>query len=154
MFDWYSLFNTVFFSILMTFGWTLMFNMPKKYIIQCLMITAMGCGLRNSLLQYQLDLVTATFFASIVCGFLGVFVSKRWLVPPKTMIVPSVICMMPGVTAYKAMISMIQLGYIGYSDALFTQMMQYFFNAMFVMMALVFGLSLPATLFYRRQPIV
>ena len=62
--------------------------------------------------------------------------------------------MMPGVTAYKAMISLVQLGYFGYDQTLFVQMLNYAFNAMFITGALVFGLSLPAAIFYRKQPIV
>jgi uncharacterized membrane protein YjjB (DUF3815 family) len=62
--------------------------------------------------------------------------------------------MMPGIAAYKAMVSMVQIGYFGYSDELFNQMMVYFFEALFVTSALVLGLSIPGLLFYRRRAIV
>ena len=52
------------------------------------------------------------------------------------------------------MVSMVQIGYFGFSLSLFVQMMTYFFEALFVISALVLGLSIPGILFYRRKPIV
>lgn len=141
-------------SALATVGWCLVFNVPRYNLWQCVLITALGYGLRNSLLNLHFSLISATFFASLVSSGLGIYLSKRYFITPKAVIVPGLVCMMPGITAYKAMVSLIQLGYYGYSPSLFDQMMGYFMNAMFVIGALVFGLSLPATIFYRKQPIV
>ena len=59
-----------------------------------------------------------------------------------------------GIAAYKAMVSMVQIGYFGFSDELFSQMMVYLFEALFVTSGLVLGLSIPGLLFYRRRAIV
>ena len=72
----------------------------------------------------------------------------------KMILVPAMLCMMPGITAYKAMISFVQLGYYGYNPQVFTQMMDFSFNAIFVTAALVFGISLPTSFWYRTKPIV
>lgn len=85
---------------------------------------------------------------------LGVRYAQRYGLPPKALIVPSLICMMPGIAAYKAMVSMVQIGYFGFSMDLFIIMMHHFFEAIFVISALVLGLSIPGILFYRRKPIV
>lgn len=139
---------------LMTLGWSLMLNVPRQNLWQCMLITALGYGLRNTLLACEFSLIFATFFAALVSSILGIYLSKRYLITPKAVIVPGLVCMMPGITAYKAMVSLIQIGYYGYSAQLFDQMMHYFVNAMFVIGALVVGLSLPATIFYRNRPIV
>ncbi len=49
---------------------------------------------------------------------------------------------------------MVQIGYFGFSDELFSQMMVYLFEALFVTSGLVLGLSIPGLLFYRRRAIV
>ena len=59
--------------------------------------------------------------------------------------------MIPGVHAYKAMISMVQIHHFGFSDTLFEQMISSFINTSFILGAIVFGLALPGLLFYRQN---
>lgn len=153
-FDWMNLLESALFASVMTLGWSLMVNVPKRYLWQCLLITVIGYGLRNILLQLQVNLILSTFLAAGVSAFLSIYLAKRFLLTPKMILVPALLCMMPGVTAYKAMISFVQLGYYGFNQAVFAQMMNFAFNAIFVTAALVFGISLPSSLFYRKQPIV
>lgn len=141
-------------ACIITLGWTLMFNVPKSFIGVCLLLTVCGFGTKTVMVNHDIHLVLATFCGAMVASFLGVAVSKRHILPPKTLIVPSIICLMPGIVAYKAMISMVQIGYVGFSMPLFEQMMRYFFEAIFVISGLVLGLSIPSILFYRRRPIV
>lgn len=152
--DFISLAQAAFFAALMTLGWSLMVNVPRHYIWQSLLISAIGYSLRELLIQFGVNLVLTSFVAAVVTAFLSIYLAKRYLITPKTILVPALLCMMPGVTAYKAMISLVQLGYFGYDQTLFVQMLNYAFNAMFITGALVFGLSLPAAIFYRKQPIV
>ena len=141
-------------ACLITFGWTLMLNVPKSFIGVCLLLTVSGFGTKTLLVNHDVHLVLATFCGAMVASFLGVAVSRRYILPPKTLIIPSIICLMPGIVAYKAMISMVQIGYAGFSMPLFEQMMRYFFEAIFVISGLVLGLSIPSIVFYRRRPIV
>lgn len=141
-------------SCMITFGWCLMFTLPKRYIGLCVVMTALGFCVKASLLYFNSHLAVATFFASMLPSFLGVHFAQKHGLPPKALIVPSVIFLMPGIVAYKAMVSMVQIGYFGFSMNLFVQMMTYFFEAIFIISALVLGLSIPGILFYRRKPIV
>lgn len=141
-------------SCIITLGWCLMFTLPRRYIGHCMVITALGFGSRLVMTHFGVHLAVATFFGSMFASFLGVYFAQRYRLPPKALIVPSLICMMPGIAAYKAMVSMVQIGYFGFSMELFVLMMSYFFNAIFVISALVLGLSIPGILFYRRKPIV
>ena len=152
--DFISLAQAAFFAALMTLGWSLMVNVPRHYIWQSLLISAIGYSLRELLIQFGVNLVLTSFVAAVVTAFLSIYLAKRYLITPKTILVPALLCMMPGVTAYKAMISLVQLGYFGYDQTLFVQMLNYAFHAMFITGALVLGLSLPAAIFYRKQPIV
>lgn len=80
--------------------------------------------------------------------------SHRYLAHPKAFTVAAIIPMIPGVHAYKAMISMVQIHHFGFSDALFEQMISSFINTSFILGAIVFGLALPGLLFYRQKPVV
>ena len=131
-----------------------MFTLPSRYIIYCLVMTALGFGAKSVMVNMGIHLAVATFFGSMLASFLGVWFAQRFRLPPKALIVPSVICLMPGIPAYKAMVSMVQIGYFGFDMSLFVVMMSYFFEAIFVISALVLGLSIPGILFYRRKPIV
>lgn len=152
--DYFRLLESVLFASIMTLGWSLMVNVPKNHLLKCVMISIVGFGSRNIWLQLGMNLISASFISAVLMAFLAVYFAKRFLVTPKAMLVPAILCMMPGVTAYKAMISLVQLGYDGYNPVLFSQMMDYALNAFFTTMALVFGLSLPSTVIYRKEPIL
>lgn len=150
----FDLLEKIVLSCIITIGWCLMFTLPKAYIRHALLVTALGVGIKYVMLAFEIHLAVATFFGAMVGSFLGVYYAQQCKLPPKALIVPSLICMMPGITAYKAMVSMVQIGYFGFSMELFVLMMRYFFDAIFVISALVLGLSIPGILFYRRKPIV
>lgn len=118
------------------------------------MMTVLGYVTKMGLLALGSHLAVATFFGAMLPSFLGVYFAQRHGLPPKALIVPSVIFLMPGIVAYKAMVTMVQIGYFGFGMELFVLMMTYFFEALFVISALVLGLSIPGILFYRKKPIV
>lgn len=148
------LLSDVLLSCVITLGWCLMFTLPSRYIVYCLVMTALGFGSKSLMVYGGVHLAVATFFGSMFASFLGVWFAQRFRLPPKALIVPSVICLMPGIAAYKAMVNMVQIGYFGFDMTLFVTMMSHFFEAIFVICALVLGLSIPGILFYRRKPIV
>ncbi len=141
-------------ACIITFGWCLMFTMPKRYTPICLMMAGIGFATKLLLVEIGWHLMVATFFGAMLASFVGVYFSQKFRLTPKALIVPSVIPLMPGIAAYKAMVSMVQIGYFGFNLPLFTYMMDNFFEAIFVISALVLGLSIPGLLFYRRKPIV
>lgn len=136
-----------------TLGWCFMFTLPKRYMPTCLMITALGFGIKTTL-DLHLPPMISTFFGAMLASFLGVYFAQKYKLTPKALIVPSIICLMPGISAYKAMVSLVQIGYFGFNMPLFTYMMTNFFGAIFVISALVLGISVPGLLFYRHKPIV
>lgn len=149
MIVWHSLVACV-----MTLGWCLMFGLPKRYFGICMAMTFVGFGLRQVLLTNTVSLMLATFFAAMTTSFMGVYFAKKHQITPKAFIVPSIVCLMPGIAAYKAMVNLVKLGYLGFEMGLFTAMMSQFVEAIFVILALVIGLSIPSLLFYREKPIV
>lgn len=96
----------------------------------------------------------STLVGAALIGFIGVHLSHRYLAHPKVFTVAAIIPMIPGVHAYKAMIAIVQIHHYGFSDELFSQMINSFINTTFILGALVFGLALPGLLFYRGKPVV
>lgn len=147
-------FRDLLLSCIITLGWTLMFNVPRRYVIYCLILTFFGYGCKSALHQHGVHLAPATFCGSMLASFTGVYFSKRLIIPPKALIIPSLICLMPGIAAYKAMVAVVRISYEGFNIVLFGDMINRSFEAVFVAGALVLGLSIPSTVIYRRKPIV
>lgn len=141
-------------AALVALGFAINFNLPRRHLPMCALMTMIAYASRQIMLENNIHLVSATFTASMLTSLIGVLVARSQKLPPKTLIVPSTICLMPGIAAYKAMLSIVQIGYFGFSMTLFSQMLIYFFEALFVICALVLGLSTPSLFFYRRRPIV
>ncbi|BFU60123.1 MULTISPECIES: threonine/serine exporter family protein [Rodentibacter] len=149
-----SLLDDMFFAAIPAVGFALVFNVPQKALKYCAILGALGHVTRTLLLHMDVPIVFSTFFASCVVGFIGVRLSHYYLAHPKAFTVAAIIPMIPGVHAYKAMISLVQIHHYGYSDELLEQMMNAFLNTTFILGALVFGLALPGLIFYRQKPVV
>lgn len=141
-------------ACLISLGWCLMFALPLRYMPACMLITAIAFGGKALLVHYAWHTAVATFVGTACASFAGVYFAQKYRITPKALIVPSVICLMPGIAAYQAMVGAVQIGYFGFHLEGFERMMASFFEAIFVMSALVLGLSLPGLLFYRQRPIV
>ena len=77
--------ETVVLSCIITLGWTLMFSVPRRYILPCLLMTAFGFGLKTALVYQHVHLVVASFFGAMLASFLGVYFSKKYTLPPKAL---------------------------------------------------------------------
>ncbi|OOF56790.1 threonine/serine exporter family protein [Rodentibacter myodis] len=149
-----SLIDDMFFAAIPAVGFALVFNVPVKALKYCAILGALGHVTRTLLLYMDVPIVFSTFFASCVIGFIGVHLSHYYLAHPKAFTVAAIIPMIPGVHAYKAMISLVQIHHYGYSAELLEQMTSAFLNTTFILGALVFGLALPGLIFYRQKPVV
>lgn len=146
--------NDMFFSSIPAVGFALIFNVPPKALKYCAILGALGHVFRTGLLHADVPIVFATFFASSLIGFIGVYLSRHYLAHPKVFTVAAIIPMIPGVYAYRAMISVVQINHFGYSQELLGQMIDNFVRTGFILGALAFGLALPGLLFYRHKPVI
>ncbi|WP_373817815.1 threonine/serine exporter family protein [Glaesserella sp.] len=149
-----SLIDDMFFAAIPAVGFALLFNVPPKALKYCAILGAIAHAFRTLMIHYDVPLVLATFIATSTIGFIGVYLSQRYLAHPKVFTVAAIIPMIPGVYAYKAMIAMVRMNYDGFSDELFVQMIDNFIKTGFILGALVFGLALPGLLFYRHKPVI
>lgn len=92
------------FSAIAAIGFAAISRPPRMAYIYCAIIAAAGHALRfflmNSALEMQI--ILATFLASLLIGLLAVFLSPLSRIPAETYLFPSLLPMIPGIYAYKA----------------------------------------------------
>lgn len=151
----FVLLEDMFFAAIPAVGFALLFNVPPSALKYCALLGAIGHGGRKLLmLTIDMPIIFATFFAASLVGFIGVYLSQRYLAHPKVFTVAAIIPMIPGVYAYKAMIAIVHIHHLGYSDVLFQQAVDNFVRSGFLIGALASGLALPGLLFYRQRPVI
>ncbi|KAA9002657.1 threonine/serine exporter [Affinibrenneria salicis] len=133
-------------------GFAMVFNVPVRALHYCALLGALGHGARFLLIHFGLHIEWASFLASIMIGIIGIRWSRWLLAHPKVFTVAAVIPMFPGISAYTAMISVVQLSHQGYSEALMQTLITHFLKASFIVGALSIGLSLPGIWLYRKRP--
>ncbi|WP_167796602.1 threonine/serine exporter [Serratia proteamaculans] len=133
-------------------GFAMVFNVPVRALRYCALLGAIGHGSRMLLMHAGMNIEWATFLAAILIGMIGIYWSRWLLAHPKVFTVAAVIPMFPGIPAYTAMISVVEISHLGYSEALMATLMSNFLKACFIVGALSIGLSLPGLWLYRKRP--
>lgn len=147
--------NDAFFAAIPAVGFALLFNVPLRALKFCAELGALGHCTRTVLQMLYVNPVFATFFAASLVGALGVWLAQRYhRAHPKVFTVAAVIPMFPGISAYRAMLSLVLIEKEGYSPERFAIVVEQFVQTGFLLAALVFGLALPELLFYRQKPVV
>lgn len=132
-------------------GFAIMFNVPKKYLKYTAFLAMIGCTLRYVMFSCGISIEVATFCGSFCVGVVAIKLSEITRSYPKTISIAAIIPMFPGVHAYEAMISVVQLAHSGYSAELAENMISEFLKATFIVGALSIGLTLPGTWMYRKR---
>ena len=135
-------------------GFAMVFNVPRKMLIFCAAGGALTHSFRFLLLHFGIPIEWATFIASANMGFLGLYCSRKHLIPRPVFTVASVIPMIPGSYAFTAMIGLVEINTSGYSLELMQVVMENGLRTLFILTALSFGLAIPSILIYRGRPIV
>jgi uncharacterized membrane protein YjjB (DUF3815 family) len=133
-------------------GFAMVFNVPRKALPYCALLGAIGHGSRMLLILLGMNIEWASFLAAILIGIIGIHWSRWLLAHPKVFTVAAVIPMFPGISAYTAMITLVEISHNGYSEVLMAAMVTNFLKASFIVGALSIGLSLPGLWLYRKRP--
>ncbi|HGM6860151.1 TPA: threonine/serine exporter [Serratia rubidaea] len=133
-------------------GFAMVFNVPRRALRYCALLGGVGHGARMLLMWLGMNIEWASFLAAVLIGIIGISWSRWLLAHPKVFTVAAVIPMFPGIPAYTAMISVVELSHQGYSEALIGVMVSHFLKACFIVGALSIGLSLPGLWLYRKRP--
>ena len=133
------------------FGFGVLFNAPKKSLWMILLVGFMGGLVKFGLMLPEVGgkVVMATFAAAMIVGFTGVFLGNQERLIPMMITIPSVIPMVPGAFAYRAMLSLMELG--TQPDENYGQIVnQAVYNGamtLFVLLAITLGVSVPLVIF-------
>ncbi|PAA97676.1 hypothetical protein CJJ13_11635 [Serratia fonticola] len=133
-------------------GFAMVFNVPVRALRYCALLGALGHGSRMLLMHFGMNIEWGSFLAAILIGIIGIYWSRWLLAHPKVFTVAAVIPMFPGISAYTAMISVVEISHLGYSEALMSVMISNFLKACFIVGALSIGLSVPGLWLYRKRP--
>ncbi|WP_411755616.1 threonine/serine exporter [Serratia sp. (in: enterobacteria)] len=133
-------------------GFAMVFNVPVRALRYCALLGALGHGSRMLMMHFGMNIEWGSFLAAILIGIIGIYWSRWLLAHPKVFTVAAVIPMFPGISAYTAMISVVEISHLGYSEALMSVMISNFLKACFIVGALSIGLSVPGMWLYRKRP--
>jgi uncharacterized membrane protein YjjB (DUF3815 family) len=90
-------------SFIATGAFGILFNIPKKSLIKCGSVGLIGWMIYFLLVKMQLDVVFATFIASLSIGVMSQVYSRIYRAPSILFSVSGIIPLVPGGMAYNAM---------------------------------------------------
>ena len=151
-----SLLGDGFFAAVAAVGFAVISNPPRKAILISALLAAIGHALRFYLLHTTgLDIATASLFAAFVMGLGSMFFAKRIHCPAEVLSIPSLLPMVPGMYAYKTILALLQFMHSGSNggrqNELIIDIFQNGLTMLFVMTALVIGVSLPIFMFHKQS---
>ena len=132
-------------------GFAVISNPSRKAIAVSALLAAIGHGLRFGLIHSAgLEISLATFVAASCIGLLSILFARIIHCPAEVFSFPSLLPMIPGLFAYRTILGLIK--FMRTSDSIKAQgfMLDFFHNGlttMFVLFALVVGVSLPVLFF-------
>ncbi len=142
------------FAAIPAVGFAMLFNVPQKALKYCALLGGCGHVLRTLIFHLPADKAFATLVASVAVSCAGIVIGRRERWHPKIITIASIIPMFPGLPAYRAMISLIEIHSAGYTPLLNEQLISSFLQLAFQLGALAGGLALPGLLFFRSRPVV
>lgn len=143
-----------FWSAVPAVGFAMIFNVPPRMLKYCALGGGLAHSLRTLLIHFGIPIEWATLAAATTIGFVCVYWARRLLVPRPAFSVASIIPMIPGSYAFKAMIAIVELNTRGASMPLLESAIENGLKAIFIIVALSLGLAIPSLVVYRNRPIV
>ncbi|PJE80467.1 hypothetical protein CI610_00550 [invertebrate metagenome] len=139
-------------AIVAALGFAVMFSVPKRALWAVALLSALLYGLRIVALYYGVELVVATFIAVCFGGLISIRIAHWVNSPTMVFMVPAVIPMVPGISAYRAMMGLMQITRSPEpAPELLYQTVSNGLTALFVILALAVGVSLPALILRNRS---
>lgn len=143
------------FAAIAATGFAVISNPPRRAVLVSALLSAIGHSFRYYLLhETSLDIVPATFLAAFLIGSMSFIFAKVIQCPNEVFTFPSLLPMIPGMYAYKMFLSLTR--FVSSRNTTDPQLLieQIFSNgltAVFIMMALVVGVSLPVMLYHKES---
>lgn len=137
-------------------GFAIISNPPRKALLICALLACIGHGIRYFLMHNStmpLDQVTASTVAGFTIGLLAVPFAMRIHCPAECFAFPSLLPMVPGMFAYKAVRDLINI--VRLPDEYTMEYVSRFFHnsslTVLVMFGMVVGCIIPIFIFHRQS---
>ena len=137
-------------------GFAIISNPPRKALLVCALLACVGHGIRYFLMHnsnLMLDQVTASTVAGFTIGLLAVPFAMRIHCPAECFAFPSLLPMVPGMFAYKAVRDLINI--VRLPDEYTMEYVSRFFHnsslTVLVMFGMVVGCIIPIFIFHRQS---
>lgn len=139
-------------SALVSVGFAVMFNTPRRALWAVALLGAVGYGIKIFLMKYVIpeQIVLSSLIGASAVGLLGVYFAHRVHTPPVAFTVPAVINMIPGKYGYSFVIGVLQLVTYDKNKMTFDDVMKIMNNGLitgFVVLALSFGVIISVLIF-------
>ncbi len=148
------LLDDMFWAAIPAVGFAMVFNVPQKMLVYCAVGGAIGHGFRTLTMQFGLPIEWASLAATTLIGFIGLYWSRKHLIPRPVFTVAAAIPMIPGSYAFATMLGLVEMNAGGFTYHLFQTVIENGLKTLFILLALSFGLAIPSILIYRGRPIV
>jgi uncharacterized membrane protein YjjB (DUF3815 family) len=146
-----------FWAMAATLGFAILFNVPRRALIWCVLIGAVGRGLRALGMETGwMTIVPATLLGATAVGFLSRQAALRLEMPSTIFGITAAIPLIPGKFAFEAMIGFVQVAALPV-DAVGPILMTAAVNGVktgLILGALAVGIVAPSLLFHREKPVV
>lgn len=130
------------FAAVPAIGFGMVFNVPMSALKFCALGGMVGYFSRQIMMSFTLSIELATFIAALLVGLMARFLSNKYLVPQPVYTVASIIPMIPGTSAFTAMMALVELNFHGVSQELVFLFLENGLKAIFIIGSLSIGLAL------------
>lgn len=146
-----------FWSALAALGFALLFNVPRRALLACVLTGAVGHAFRAILITYgAFSIEGATLAAATLVGFLSKALAHHLEMPALIFAITGAIPMVPGTFAYNTMLGLLRLAGAGPGDGgpLLMEVAVSATKTALILGAIATGIAAPSLLFQRQRPVV
>lgn len=137
-------------AFVVAIGWGMLFGSPRRLLLVAGLLGGLGHSIRFVFVQLDMGLITATLVGSVIVGLSGIWVSKVVKSPPVVFTMPACITMIPGLYAYRTMMSgirLIDLKSVEKDPTILIEMSHNLMLTMSLLFTLAIGICIGALLF-------
>jgi uncharacterized membrane protein YjjB (DUF3815 family) len=151
-----TILQDVFWSGLAALGFAILFNVPRRLLLACVVFGALGHAIRTLLISFGMAIEPATLLASTFVGLMGTYWAHRLDIPAPIFTITGTIPMVPGVFAYRAMIGVLSVVSVNPTSdgTLLIEASTYAVKTGLILAAIAVGIAFPTLLFQRPKPVV
>lgn len=144
------------FAAIAGLGFAIISNPPRRALAICALLACVGHGIRYFLMHHpamMMDQASASAIAGLTIGFLSIAFARRIHCPAECFAFPSLLPMVPGMFAYKAVRDLINIVQLP-NDYTAEYVIRFFHNGtltVLVMFGMVVGCVIPIFVFHRQS---